>query len=489
MVDLNVDEPISNENDRYDLLRFAKLASQRLADLNSNINTKSVSFTDTTKEDILKYLKSPKTNEKRIRNVSISMFNSSSHYRRLICYYALMPTWSYTLSPLGFNGPPKNPEAFSKAYYKAASAVETMNLKHEMQKVLITGLREGVFYGAVWSSNTAFFIQPINPDYCALSSIEDGTWMYSVDMSKIKELELDNYPPAFRTMWNTYQSTGDKWQEVPSDTSFCFKADETTALYSLPPWSASMSLLLDIENYKALQETASEISNYKLLHLEIPVDNENTPKMTFDQASKYYDLLASNLPPFVGASMAPMKLTDYNFDNSGGLRDVDIVARSERQFWTDSGNSSLLFGDAANNTAGALKLSIRADEELVFGWVNQCERLINRILKNMSGAQKFKITFLPTTIYNIGEMVDYYKNASTLGIPVKSAYASVLGVNTTDVIGMDYIERNILGMDELSPLSSSYNTSSDEGGRPTMDEEDLSESGTATRDGGDGSDG
>ena len=80
-------------------------------------------------------------------------------------------------------------------------------------------------------------------------------------------------------------------------------------------------------------------------------------------------------------------------------------------------------------------------------------------------------------------MVDLYKNAASLGIPTKSAYASTLGINTVDIPGVDYIEREVLDMDELVPLVSSYNSSAsnDDSGRPQLDDDTLTESGIASR--------
>lgn len=472
------------EKFNYDLaLKFASAQIRKLRNANkSDISTETTSFSSTTKEDLLTYLKSPKSNEKQIRNVSIAMYHSSTHYKRLILYYALMPTWAYVLKPYSYDITKDPTKQFKNLYEKAASKVESMNLKHEMQKALIVGLREGIFYGAVWesSSGDTFHIQKINPDWCQLTSIIDGTWIYSVNMSRIKESDLYKYPTAFTSMYNTYKETGEKWQEVPSKICFCFKADETTIEYSLPPWASTMPSILDVENYKSLQETASEIANYKLLSMRIPLDSNNAPKFNFELASQYYSLLCSELPPFVGAVMSPMEITDFNFNTDGNLATTDVVSRAERQFWQDSGSSSLLFGDAANTTAGALKLSIKADEELVFNWVNQLERVVNRILKSIPGTQKFKITFLPTTTFNLNEMIGYYKDASALGIPVKSAYASTLGVSTIDIPGLDFIERELLDMDNLVPLNSSYNTSS-ETGRPLSDEEDITESGVRMR--------
>lgn len=465
-------------------LEYASAQIQRLRNLNRNETSVEVtSFSDVDKRTLLGYLKAPKRNERNIRNLSIQMYNSSTHYRRLILYYALMPIWSYTLEPLNFSVTSKKTKALASGYQKAADKVANMNLKHEMQKAMVIGLREGIFYGAIWESTSgnSFTIQKINPDWCQLSSIEDGTWIYAVDMSRIKEEELYRYPKEFETMYKNYKNTGEKWQEVPSKICFCFKADETCIEYSLPPWASTIPLLLDVETYKGLQETASEIENYKLLSMRIPLDEHNAPKFNFELAVQYYNMLTAELPPFVGAVMSPMEITDFNFNKDGSLNTSDVVSRAERQFWQDSGSSSLLFGDAANTTAGALKLSIKADEEIVFSWMNQLERIVNRILKTISGTQKFKITFLPITNFNLGEMIGYYKDAATLGIPVKSAYSSVLGVSATEVPGMDYVEREILGMDELVPLSSSYNTATSEGGRPQKDDTELTDSGTRMR--------
>ena len=89
--------------------------------------------------------------------------------------------------------------------------------------------------------------------------------MYAVDFSKIKEDELELYPPEFASLYSAYKSSGQKWQEIPSSISFCLKADETTSLYSIPPWASTLPMLHDIETIKELQETATEIANYKVI--------------------------------------------------------------------------------------------------------------------------------------------------------------------------------------------------------------------------------
>lgn len=475
------DEEIQRHKDAYDWAwKFAQLQRQALVDLKSNTSA-SLTYTKYTKEDLLGYMQSPKANEKNIRNASIYMYDASAQYRRLILYYAYMPLWAYTIGPLGFDGSSVKKDAFRKSYLKAAHQIENMNLKHEMQKASVVAWREGILYGAVWSGKQSYFIQRINPDICKLSSIVDGTWTYAVDFSKIKESELVLYPPEFTTLWNTYKNTGDKWQEIPDSISFCLKADETTSLYSIPPFASTLPDLYDIENYKGLQETATEIANYKVIGMQVPVDTDGTPKIDYPLAQQYYQQMVGVLPPYVGVAMSPMKMEAFNFEKSAGISDVDTVSRATEQFWLGNGTSPLLFGSADNDTAAALKLSILADEELVFGLMNQCERLVNRILKQMSGTQKFKINFLPVTIFNKQDWIANYKEAATLGIPVKGAYASTLGLAPTDVMGINYIEMDILGMGDLTPLKNSY-TQSGEAGRPTTNDDQLTEAGQATRD-------
>lgn len=473
------DIELENRKRAYEFaIKFAQMQRQNLVDLSKNASS-SVTYTRYTKEQILTYMQSPKSNEKNIRNASIYMYDASSQYRRLILYYAQMHLWAHTISPLGFDPTKMKEDAFRKAYLKAAHQVETMNLKHEMQKASIIALREGVIYGVIWRGTNSFFVQRINPDICKLSSVIDGTWNYAVDFSQIKESDLFLYPPEFTTLRNTYLSTGIKWQEIPESISFCLKADETTSQYSIPPWASTLPMLYDIETFKALQETKETISNYKAIGLQIPLNDDGTPKFDWNLATEYYQMMVAALPPYIGAFMAPMKAESFNFEKSGNLNGVDTVSMSEEQFWKEGGTSPLLFGSSSNNTAGALKLSVTADENIILGLGIQCERLVNRILKSLSGTQKFKLSILPVTTFNKADWISYYKEASSMGIPVKSSWAAVLGLTPIDIIGMDFVEMNMLNMGNLTPLSSSYTQSSS--GRPQSNEEDLSESGEQTR--------
>lgn len=463
---------------------FAKTANAPIWNINDQSTKTNPTYTAYTKAQIIEYMQRPAGNEKYLRNASIYMYDASSQYRRLIQYYALLLKWVYVVAPLNFDATKVKEENFRRQYIKVMSTLENMNLAHELQKATTIALRDGVLYGAVWSTNMSFYIQRIDPDICSLTSINDGTWMYSVDMSQIPEKKLNLYPPEFTTMYNAYKSSGQKWQEVPESISFCLKADETNVAYSIPPWCSTLPMLYDLETYKSLQETATKIANYKLLAMKIDLNDDGAPTVDWPLAKQYYKQLCNVLPPYVGATISPMKIDSFEFDHSGGMQEVDTVSRAESQFWEDTGTSSLLHGSNVSNTAGALKLSIKTDEELMFGMMNQAERLINRILKNMSGTIKFKIQFLPITIFNEEDKAKLYKDGATLGIPgTKAAYAATLGMKQADLPGLDFVERTIIGSDGWQPLQSGYTTgdSDVDPGRPAADDVDLDDEGESTR--------
>lgn len=478
---------LQKQKDAFDaVLNFAKQTQMPIWNVNDQSTKQSVTYTRYTKEQILGYMQSPTANEKNLRNASIYMWDASSQYRRLITYYAMLPRWDYILTPMNFDKDTVKTDAFRKQYLKVQQKVELMNLRHELEKSAKITLRDGVMYGAIWQNKTSFYVQRINPDYCSLTSLVDGTWVYSVDMSKIRETQLGLYPPEFTTMYNTYRSTGVKYQEVPLDICWCLKADETTNTYSIPPWSSTLPMLYDIETYKALQETATKIANYKLIGMQIPLNDDGTPKVDWTLAEKYYQQLCRVLPPYVGAFVSPMETESYEFEKGSNTSDVDTVSRAEEQYWFNTGTSALLHGSNTSNTAGALKLSIKSDEQIMLSFMNQAERLINRILKNVSGTLKFQLRFLPITWYNQEDQVKMLKEAATLGVPgAKSAYAASLDIHQADLAGLAFLESEMLDSDSWTPLTSGYTgggaTSGDTGGRPSVDDTNLDDAGEATR--------
>lgn len=436
-----------------------------------------------TKEDILEWLKSPSSSEQSLRNASNYLYIASSHYKRLISYYAGLYTGAYVILPSGFN--PSSiagkEETFKKNFYKTAKIVEALNIPQLMYNTFLVAEREGAYYGVVWSDSSSTFIQRIDADYCKITSVCDGVFLYSVDMSKLRG-KLEYYPDVFTEMYQAYMTSGEKWQEVPVEMSFCIKGDSSIMDCSIPVFAATMPQLYTIANTESLQETATELKNYKMIAGDIPTDDRGRPLMDEPAVRKYYTHISNAIGENVGLALTPFKLYSLSFNEDGGVADVDDLSKAVSNFWSTAGTSGLLHG-AENDTAGVTKLAIKNDETYVLDLVKQFERVINRFLKTtISGALKFKVSVLPVTVFNKEEYIDYYKSAASLGIG-KSYYAAALGIPQIDVCGLEYMEGAVMPFDKLTPLKSSYNSSEITGsaGRPALSDTSLSDEGEATR--------
>lgn len=482
-------EKIGDENLNVTPMDFVReLVKQIIYNPKKRTAGNSYNYSNYSKENLNSWLQTPAANEVNLRNASRYLYLFSMHYQRLINYYANLPTWSYVISPLNFDKTKiegKKADSFRKQYLKVAHDIELLNINETMRNILAVTLRDGTYYGVRWTDNSSSFIQMINPDICKITSISDGIFLFSVDMSKIGADKLEYYPPIFTKMWSAYNTTGQAYQEVPADVSICIKADPTILDYSVPAFGAVMPSLYTIANVESLQETQDELNNYKMVYGEIPVDKDGAPTIPWDLALKYYSNISNALGDNVGLGMAPFKLSSIDFENSGAVAEVDTVSRAISNYWATAGTSGLLHG-MPNSTAGVTKLAIKNDEVYVMGIVKQIERWFNRYLKTaFTGTIKFKLTFLPITIYNRDEFIQMYKESVSFGIG-KSYYMAALGIPQFDVEGLSYLEDEVLKYDEvLKPLINSHNASADElneSGRPKESDEDLDDAGEATRD-------
>lgn len=426
---------------------------------------------------IMQWLKSPIANEASLRNASRAAYRSSQQYRELIQYKASLPLWKYQLRPMAadYTTGEKIKKIMRRELYNYGAFVEKMNLPHEMEKVLRIAYVDGVFYGLIWEAKESFYIQPVEPDYCRLATIEDGTFLFEFDMSRLQEPDLVSYPPIISKLWHKWRDdkTGKepKWQLIPGDVSFCLKADESLLTYSLPPYISTLPLVSDLENYTELSAAEAELSLYKMIAMTIPLDSNKKPTVSYNEVQKYYNQVAANLPDEVGAIATPFQYTVIGFDESSATTHVDRISDATNRFWSGSCVNSLIFGDATNKSATALKLSVQKDEQMIYSCIKQASRIVNRLLKHRFSSVKvrYSFEFLPVTWMNQEDKAKMYREAATYGIPTKMAYAATVGVPPEDFEGMNVLEEDVLDMfNILRPLHSS-NTLSSDAGRPTTD--------------------
>ena len=457
-------------------------------------NRKNPSLTRTLRkydsETVAMWLDRPGDYVKELRNLSLYLLQSTTLYYRAIQYMASTPQLCPVLLP---NEISTDIVSFRKEYFQAAKFIQFLNLPHEFVKIFFTLFSEGIFYGIQCVSGDSFYIKKLNPDYCQVNRVQDGCYgflfdfsFFDLDLDRGTDSELlDNYAQiwkGFRKGYNAYlQDRNKRWQPIPDDLAVCFRVNEG-ATHDTPIFVNTFDEFCRLQSYKQLNLIKTQNENYQLLALEMDVNNKsgkpNDFTVSVDVAQAFFDMILNNLPQGVGAILSPVKTSPIKFDQKSNQ--LDQVANATTSLFDSLGLSPVLFSGASN--AGTLKYSTKLDESLIFGIYRQAERWINRKLKQQSF--NFHTTLLNLTIYSRTDVQDELLKLASASVPVKVHLGASVGLSPLDLITSSFLESDVLQIQEKwQPLSSSHTQSgSQEAGRPSQGDDQLSDAGEVTRD-------
>lgn len=480
---------------------FAKLATVNYKAVGSN---KSMSYSEFDKATFRTYMQNPKNNEKNLRNMSRFFYRASANYKRLVDYFAKIPLLYWNLSPRvdlnqRFSSTAKSTkeqsnETIIKKYYDMLVTLTNMNMEHEFRKIMLIAFREDVFYGYCYSTKESFFIDQMDPDYCRIVSVEDGVFNYEFDFSYYDSnpAQVETLAPALAAQYNAYlrDKTNMKWQLIDPKEAICIKVNEDSPMEVIPPLVGIFEDLIDLIDYKSLVRNREEIYNYKLLVEHIPVrsDSNSTDDFTIDldTAVAFHERTSEAVPEQVGVVVSPMKIDSIEFKRD--TTEVDLIAQAVRNLFDNSGVSAMLFNSDKSGKVG-LEASIRTDEMVSFALLRQLERWVRRYLKYHSTGTKFEFRFLDISEFNKDNYTNMELALANAGMPNKLTIMASRGVNPLTALSEMVFENEILNLpDNLIPLQSAHTQSSNDpnnqGGRPAMNESDLSDSGMQSRDDG-----
>lgn len=482
--------------EKYAIMSFAKLSRNIIQDLINDRNESAI-YKKYTKEQIVRMLENPQKFEKDIRELSSYIYLVSSHYRRLVDYYATILLYYYTVEPSKLYLGKINKTKYKESFYHIVNECEKYNLKHEATKALKVAVRDGVYYGICYETEDSFYIKQFqHTKYAKIESVEDGVFRFSMDMAYFsgKEYLLDMYGSDFKRAYELWKGNPDKgiepdktkkWYEIPN--GIVIKCDESDPVYSVPMFGSLLLDILSIEDYKLLHKAKAENDNYKVLSAKMDTDEDGVPKMDYEIAQKYYGQMAGNLPAGIGLLLSPFSVDEFSFQTSTAS-DRNNVSESINTFWQGAGTPSSLFGGGNISSSGAMSIAVKPDEAVAFSMLMQFERFFNMRFKKMNLPYEFKLKFSRLSIFNEDGYANRLSKAASLGLPVKSEYASALGMSPSEMLGMTYLEESILGLSTKcwnTPLVSSSTVShkDSEGGRPTTESNGgiIGEAGEKTR--------
>jgi hypothetical protein len=484
-------QPLSKEELDFQKLiasNFAQLTKLIRRDLNGNKQAQTFFNKNFDRDKVQEWLGNPQKFERNLRHLVRFLFISSSHFRRATLYFATLPMWKYTVEMYGcLDFDELDPKNVKKKYLETLNYLEVMNLEHEFSKISLICWLEDTFFGYEYRLKDSYLIQPLDPDYCQISGSEDGVLTFKFDFSyfRTREEELERIDPEFKEKYELYKqdTRKNRWQELNSEKAVCLKVNENFD-FSIPPLSGILTSLYDIEDFKQLKKAKVELENYMILGFTIPYqknaeNTENAFALSLDKALEFYNMAVAQLPDQVGALLSPFdKIESVRVDKND--KTVDTVEEAENAFYNDAGISKMLFNSSANGAS--LTKSIEIDETIMFKFIKQGERWINKKLKGFCKKVLFRSHFLEMTYMSRDAYIKNVKEGAMSGVPVKNRYAAALGLSPSATAHNEYLENIVLDIpNKWIPLKTSYTQSDKKGGRTPNADDNLSPEGETTR--------
>lgn len=478
----------NNNNNEQSYASTKKSKSNALQLLNLE-KTESRSYTIYNKEDLRNFIKNPKQNESRIRNLARFLTRYSFQLQRLINYYAEMVCLDYQcIIPEVDITTEYDAESVLKSYYETAKKIEQMDLANEIYKLLTVYWREGAVFAYVYDDDTTggFFFHVLDGDYCRVSSIENGLCNFSYDFSYFRKYtdDLEYWDKEFQTKYNVYVKDNSlKWQELDPARTICLKFDLSDPKLSLPVFLPLFELLISLVDLQGIEAVKDKLSIYKLLVAKMDTLSNTQESDDFkvdpDTALEYYYKLCEYLPDEVAACLSPLPLDVIDFKGTT-TDEENALSKSIDNIFKTSGGAQILNSDRISG-ATAFKASIICDTEMgISSVLPQIQKWVNRYLTYKLGDGHAKVKYLEASPYTKADKKNELLTSGQNGVPVKLAVASLDGFSPLECLSMDVLENSVLQLHKSwIPFSTSYVQSGDN----TKDDGDLTDEGEATRDG------
>lgn len=466
--------------------RSKKLSSLQLTNLGK---TESRTYSLYSKEDLRRFVRNPKQNESRIRNLARFLTRYSFQLQRLINYYAEMVCLDYQciIPEMDMMEDPDE-EAILKQYYETAVKIDQMDLQNEIYKLLTVYWREGIVYAYVYDNDKegGFFFHVLDADYCRVSSIENGICNFAFDFSYFSRYEddLEYWDADFKKKYTAFQRDNTlRWQELDPKRTICLKFDMSDPKLSLPVFLPIFELLISLIDLQGIEAVKDQLSIYKLLVARLETLSGTSDSDDFsvdpDTAIEYYYKLLEYLPEEVAAVISPMPLDVVDFKGNN-TDEENALSKSIDTLFKTSGGAQILNSDRISGST-AFKAAIICDTEMGLSSVlPQIEKWTNRYLTYKLGEGHAKVKYLEASPYTKADKKDELLTSGQNSIPVKLAVASLDGFSPLESLRLGVLENSMLKLqDSWIPLSTSYVQSDSNSKR----DGDLTDEGEATRDG------
>lgn len=472
--------------EKFDIAEFKRIVSTELKFDTNYIdpNKKLLSFS---KREIAEMAERPERYGKDILRLSRYMYRKSGYYKRLVDYFANMGVLRYTIDTKMYNPKKVSKTALKTNFLRYTAFCDKLNLTNEINKILKTMFIEDVVFAYKIDNGINYTYYYLDPSICEISSIIDGNvFEFVLLKNKISETKKSNLPVPLQDLLNDPRYDKVTKIPVPFENSLCLKYN-SDSIVPFPPFFTMIPDILLVDEYKDLTKAQSINDAYKLLTMKIPTkDGEITLDDTL--ITTFTSIVLNTVQNNIGVITTPFE-TDTEEFSSSNADDRDTVSDAISWAFKNVGVSEALMSGASSGSE--LKYSIINDSGDIFriyrmieDWVKLQTNLIamqgngnNFITDNY----KFSYKILDMTIFNQTDFIDNELKMAQNGIPNKMRLCSANGMPPAEMLGNSFVENELFNdvFEGWQVLKTSYTQSSDDpdnnGGRPAMDETEISE--------------
>ena len=469
---------------------FAAIKRLVLSELALNKSIRPQRICGFSRQQILNMCQYPERYGTQILKLMDYMYQKSGYMRRLIDYFSNMPKLNYyidkEITDICFLK--VNENTYKKTFIKFASQASKFNLGNNIHDITKRMYLNDACFAFVIETDLDISYFFLDPRYCEIRKIVNGNvYEFAINRSLLSNAYYDTLPSELQNLLEQSKNISlNNLVDIPYENGFCIKYN-SNFLHLFPPFFPMIADILLIDEYKDLAKSKAVNDAYKLLVLPVPMkDGEVT--MDDTMLTPYVETALNVVQENIGVLPYPGEVKSVEFSSSNS-DDRDKVADATTQMYANQGVSEALMSGASSGSE--LKLSITNDSADIFRIYRMLENWMSlqmKLRKYIYPSYQFVYKILDITIFNEADVINRELKLAQASAPNKERLCAAIGISPSAMIGNTVHEGKIFKdiFDLWNPLKSSYTTSSsgdksDDGGRPTMDDGDLSAAGEVTR--------
>lgn len=421
-------------------------------------------------------------------------YNSNGIYARLCRYMAYLFRYDWYVTPIVYDENIKS-DKIIEGFYKSIVYLDNCNLKGTFNKIALKIIKNGSYYGYKVQQKDKTILQDLPIEYCRSRFSVNNIPVVEMNMKYFDDTFTDSaqrqrviamFPKDIQKGYVLYKKGSLPAEFMGDDTGWYVLDYNFTVKFNLNDTDAPMFVsiipaLIDLDEAQALDKKKMQQKLLKIIIQQMPLDKNGDLIFDPDEAQALHNNVVQMLGKAIGVDVlttfADVDVADLS--DKSNITSMDELKKVERSVYNEAGVSQMQFNTDGNI---ALEKSIANDEASMSDLIVQFENYANDILFPFNKNKKrleYKLSILPTTIYNYKDLSKIYKEQMQLGFS-KLLPQVALGQSQNSILATAYFENKILDLNSVfippqmsstmssKDASSAGNTTDSQGGRPEL---------------------